>query len=153
MQNITPHDRLALRFGFELVGLARRWRRHLDDGLAGAGLTDATWTLLVHLNAAGGELHQKDLAARVGLDGSSLVRLIDILERQELVCRRVDARDRRAKHVVLTPAGQSAVTEIRAHIGTIEQQLLEGISAEALASALEVFAQIETRIADLQAKS
>lgn len=148
----APPDDAAARFGFHLVGLARRWRRHLDDGLAAVGLTDATWTPLVHLAIAGGRLHQKDLAARVGLDGSSLVRLLDILEDRGLVRRAVDARDRRAKHVALTPAGAAAVQAIRRSIDAIEGRLLDGIGAAELAAALHVFTRIDARIAALDAQ-
>lgn len=139
------------RFGFHLVGLARRWRRHLDEGLASAGLTDATWRPLIHLSKAGGELHQKDLAARVGIDGSTLVRLLDILETQGLIARRVDVQDRRAKRLALTPAGASAVKTIHRRIAAVEQSVLEGIDEEELAVALDVFARIEARIAAHQA--
>ncbi|MFG1346978.1 MarR family transcriptional regulator [Xanthobacter autotrophicus DSM 431] len=147
----APSPSAAARFGFHLVGLARRWRRHLDEELAAAGLSDATWTPLVHLHAAGGALHQKDLAARVGLDGSSLVRLVDILERQGLVTRLVDAHDRRARQVELTPAGLSAVKVIRRRIVAIERRLLEGIGDAEMETALAVFARIDDRIAALHA--
>ncbi|WP_410859550.1 MarR family winged helix-turn-helix transcriptional regulator, partial [Paraburkholderia sp. SIMBA_054] len=56
-------------------------------------MTDATWVPLVHLHQTGGGLTQKELAALVGIDGSSLVRLLDILCRQGLAERRVDERD------------------------------------------------------------
>lgn len=141
----------SARFGFHLVGLARRWRRHLDEGLASAGLTDATWRPLIHLSRAGGELHQKDLAARVGIDGSTLVRLLDILETQGLIARRVDMQDRRAKRLALTPAGVSAVKTIRRRIAAVEQSVLEGIDEADLKVALDVFARIEARIAAHQA--
>lgn len=148
-----PHapSSAAARFGFHLVGLSRRWRRHLDDELADAGLSDATWTPLVHLHAAGGALHQKDLAARVGLDRSSLVRLLDILEARGLVTRSVDARDRRARQLELTPAGLSAVKAIRRRIDAIERRLLDGVGEKEMEVALGVFARIEDRIAALQA--
>ena len=88
----SPRARLGVRFAL----LARRWRRVLDARLAASGLSDATWVPLVHLEESGGGVTQKELAALVGIEGSSLVRLIDILGRQGLVERRVDTTDGRA---------------------------------------------------------
>ena len=67
------------RFGHQFSLLARQWRRAVETRLEQAGLTDATWAPLVHLSASGGGITQKELAALVGIDGSTLVRLLDIL--------------------------------------------------------------------------
>lgn len=85
------------RLGFLMVTLTRQWRRFVEEQLAANGLTDATWTPLLHLRAWGDGVTQKELAERVGLDGSSLVRLLDILEGKGWVERRADAADRRSK--------------------------------------------------------
>ncbi|MGO4611814.1 MarR family transcriptional regulator, partial [Variovorax sp. 2RAF20] len=79
------------RIGIRLVGLARRWRQALDARLSSAGLSDATWAPLIHLHELGGGISQSELAAAVGLDGSSLVRLLDILVEQALIERRPHA--------------------------------------------------------------
>ena len=57
----SPRSRFGIRFSL----LARRWRRALDAHLVAAGLTDATWVPLVHLEETGGGLTQtsQDLAA------------------------------------------------------------------------------------------
>lgn len=134
------------RFGFRLVVLARRWRRHLDAGLAAAGLSDATWGPLVHLQAAKEGLYQKDLAVRVGVDGSSLVRLLDILETQGLIARLADDQDRRAKRVVLTEAGREVVKDLRVHLTRMDAELMEGISDDDIDAAMRVFDLIESRL-------
>jgi len=64
---------------------------------------------LVHLESHGDGLRQNELAAAVGLDSSSLVRLIDRLEGQGLILRVVDEADRRARLLRLTEAGRTAV--------------------------------------------
>src|SRR3546814_991440 len=75
---------LRSRFGIRFSLLARRWRQVLDAHLATAGLSDATWIPLVHPSETGGGITQKELAALVGIDGSCLVRLLDILCRKEI---------------------------------------------------------------------
>ena len=141
--NLELHRRIGIR----LVGLARRWRQALDARLSSAGLSDATWAPLVHLHSLGDGISQSQLAASVGLDGSSLVRLLDILVEQALIERRPDASDRRVKLVHLTPAGRRAVTAIRKRLVAIEDELLADLSDEEARTLLLAFEKIEARIA------
>jgi MarR family transcriptional regulator for hemolysin len=115
------------RLGFLMVTLTRQWRRFVEEQLAASGLTDATWTPLLHLRAWGDGVTQKELAERVGLDGSSLVRLLDILEGKGWVERRADAADRRSKRIFLTAEGNSAVDSIRATMLEAELSLLQDL--------------------------
>ncbi|MFG1183753.1 MarR family winged helix-turn-helix transcriptional regulator [Xanthobacter aminoxidans] len=138
------------RFGVRFALLARRWRRTLDARLAEAGLSDATWVPLVHLQESGGGITQKELAALVGIDGSSLVRLLDILSRQGLVERRVDASDGRARLVHLTEAGRARVAEIRRELSKGEAEMLADLSDADIATMLAHFERIEQRLQSLQ---
>lgn len=142
----SPTEPARRRFGLSLVGLARRWRRTLDDRLAAAGLTDATWAPLVHLQEHGDGICQKDLAALVGLDGSSLVRLLDILAAQEMIERRPDENDRRAKRIFLTDAGRRAVATIRKRLTVIEDEMMVDLDDEGIAAMLTAFERIEARL-------
>ncbi|MBI1203856.1 MAG: MarR family transcriptional regulator [Rhodopseudomonas sp.] len=144
----SPSDRQ--RFGFIFSVLARRWRRLLDTRLAAVGLTDATWTPLIHLFELGDGISQKDLAARVGLDGSSLVRLLDILTERGLVARRVSDSDRRANLIYLTDAGHAAVVDIRRLLTEAERDMLAEIGDDEIATMLAAFERIGARIEQIQ---
>ncbi|MBO9647697.1 MAG: MarR family transcriptional regulator [Variovorax sp.] len=135
------------RIGIRLVGLARRWRQALDARLSSAGLSDATWSALVHLHELGDGISQSQLAAAAGLDGSSLVRLLDILVDQELVERRPHPSDRRVKLLHLTQAGRRALASIRKRLAAIEDELLADIDDEEAGILLRAFEKIESRIA------
>lgn len=148
----TP-DNPRARFGVRFSMLARRWRRALDAHLVASGLSDATWVPLVHLHELGDGVTQKQLAARVGLDGSSLVRLLDILSRQGLLERRTDTSDARARLVFLTEAGRERVDEIRKALVEAEAEMLQDISDAELASMLKHFSLIEERLQALQART
>lgn len=148
-----PQDFPRARFGVRFSMLARRWRRALDAHLVASGLSDATWVPLVHLHELGDGVTQKQLAARVGLDGSSLVRLLDILSRQGLLERRTDTSDARARLVFLTDAGRERVAEIRKALVEAEAEMLQDISDAELASMLEHFSLIEGRLQALQART
>ena len=141
---------LRSRFGIRFSLLARRWRRVLDAHLAQAGLTDATWVPLVHLKESGGGITQKELAARVGVGGSTLVRVIDILSRQGLVERRRDETDGGARVIRLTEDGERRVAEIRRELAKGEEAMLADLSDEEVAAMLAQLDRIEARIAALE---
>ena len=76
------------RFGTLLSQTARQWRRAVDQRLQPFGLTEATWLPLIRVARAKTAMRQKDLAASLSLDGSSVVRLLDSLEKANLIERR-----------------------------------------------------------------
>ncbi|WP_334176508.1 MarR family transcriptional regulator [Pseudoxanthobacter sp.] len=138
------------RFGMLFVGVARRWRATLDAGLACLGLSDASWPPLVHIARSGGGLSQKDLAARIGIDGSSLVRLIDLLAARGLVERRHDAADRRANLLFLTPAGEAAVVDVQRTLSRIEGEMLSALGNADLKALVAALEAIDGRIAAMR---
>jgi len=133
-------------FGFRFAVLARRWRRAAERNLEEAGLTDASWAPLIHLAESGDGITQKALAARVGSDGSSLVRLLDILERRGFIERRVDAQDRRARLIFLTDPGRRGVADIREVLARTDVELLAGLSDAELDGMLSAFDRIAARL-------
>lgn len=141
------------RIGFQLVGLGRRWRQTLDTRLAQQGLSDAVWTSLVHLHRLGDGISQSELAASVGIEGSSLVRLLDTLVAQELVERHPHASDRRVKQLYLTAAGRSTVGTIRTHLEQIEDALLADLDEQEAAALLRGLEKINHGIQRLHAQA
>src|SRR6201994_1823392 len=101
--------RLRDGFGGLVARAARPWRGAVDRRLQPFGLTEATWLPLIYLARATVPMRQKDLAAALTLDGSSVVRLLDALEASELVERREEDGDRRARIIVPTRHGLAIV--------------------------------------------
>lgn len=141
----SPRARFGIRFSL----LGRRWRQAMEAQLAAAGLTDATWVPLVHLKETGGGMTQKGLASLVGVDGSSLVRVLDILEREGLIERRRDERDGRARLIHLTPEGESRLDAIRAELARAEEAILCDLSDKEIARMLECLDRIGHRMTAL----
>lgn len=137
------------RLGFLMVTLTRQWRRFVEEQLAASGLTDATWTPLIHLRAWGDGVTQKELAERVGLDGSSLVRLLDILEGKHLVERRADPADRRSKRIFLTAQGNAAVDNIRTTMLKAELTMLQDLNDDEVDAMLSGVNKIRARLAKM----
>lgn len=138
-----------LRFGITLALLARRWRRVLDDRLAAAGFTDATWTPLLHLSAVGGGISQKDLAARVGIDGSSLVWRLNVLSARGLIERRPDRRDRRVNRLHLTAAGRATVAAIRDQVSVIETEMLAALDDADIRALVSSFDRLDAHLREM----
>ena len=138
------------RLGFALVTMVRRWRSQVENQLTASGLTDATWMPLLHLRASGDGVTQKDLAQRVGLDGSSLVRLLDILESRGWVERRTSDTDRRSKRIFLTEAGHATVQQLRKTMLAVEYQLIQDLSDTEVSALLGSVAKIDQRLAQLR---
>jgi MarR family transcriptional regulator for hemolysin len=113
---------------YQLGLLTRHWRQLLDGKFQADGLTDATWRPLLHLHLLGDGCRQKDLAASVGIEGASLVRLIDTLVTKGLIERSEDGSDRRAKLLCLTAEGQLVVVRIQKIVTTLENELLSPFS-------------------------
>src|SRR5207344_598112 len=99
-------------FGSLLSRAARQWRRAADLRLQPYDLTEATWLPLVHIARAATPPRQKDLAASMFVDNSSVVRLLDNLEAAGLIQRKEGETDRRAKIIVLTPRGRTIADKV-----------------------------------------
>ena len=75
----------------------------------GHGLGLSEYRALGHLAAAGdGELRMQELAERLGLEQSSVTRLVGRLDAAGLALRDVCPDDRRGVYAVVTPAGRAA---------------------------------------------
>ncbi|HZV82455.1 MAG TPA: MarR family transcriptional regulator [Geobacteraceae bacterium] len=135
---------------FRLAHLTRRWRQILDNEAQAAGLTDATWRPLLHLHRLGDGVRQKDLAASVGIEGPSLVRLLDTLVAKGLIERSEDGSDRRAKLLCLTPEGREVVVRIRETVTSLENELMSPFSDEDVAQAAAFIQRLETSVHDLR---
>ncbi|EKO3465698.1 MarR family transcriptional regulator [Vibrio fluvialis] len=133
------------KFGIQFSIAARLWRRHLDQRLAQAGIKDISWTPLLHLDEFGDGISQKDLAASVGMEGSTLVRLLDTLEQKGQIERQADSHDRRAKRIYLTDAGREQVSALRAELLQIETEMLADVSDEQIDVMLEVLDELITK--------
>ena len=134
-------------FGFRIYLVGRLWRREIDEKLAHYGLSSATWQPLLHLFRMGEGLRQRDLAESLGIEGPSLVRLLDALEAQGLIERREDGSDRRAKAIHLTADGRTLVEGIHGVGVDVRERLLADVTDRDMMTCLDVLGRIERAIA------
>lgn len=143
---MDPLSSPRFRFGMQFVQLARHWRQAINDELAAIGFSDAVWTPLFYLARFGDDVSQKELAHRAGLDTSSLVRILDILERDGQISRVPDEADRRSKRILLTGKGRLSFDRIQSVLVTAEAELLSELGDDEIATVLNAFSKINTKI-------
>lgn len=137
--------------GFLIRRIGRLWRREADQALADHGLSQATALPLVVLLRWGKSARQGVLAEEMGIEGPSLVRLVDLLQAEGLVERREDPTDRRAKMLRLTAIGETKAEEIDRVLQRVRSYLLKDLSSEDIAVTFEALRSIEQRAGMLRA--
>lgn len=133
--------------GITISRTARTWRTKLDERLSPLGLTQARWLVLMHLSRMGGESLQKELAFIVGVEGPTLVRVLDGLERLGLVQRLGVEGDKRARLIRLTSKADSVINDIMRIGIKLRGEALAGISDEDLESFFRVLEVILANLA------
>tara|TARA_B100000674_G_scaffold138912_1_gene108709 strand:+ start:7371 stop:7841 length:471 start_codon:yes stop_codon:yes gene_type:complete len=145
MENIdqnTPY----LTLGSALMRVARCWQREVNRTLQAHGLSQTMAMPLIVLHRNGGAVRQGMIAEEIGVEGPSLVRVIDQLERDGFVSRVSDPRDRRAKMVALTDAGRAKASEIEVLLGDLRGELTANVSEENLHITLDVMRELLNRL-------
>jgi MarR family transcriptional regulator for hemolysin len=120
---------------------ARSLDRALDQALAAAGGSLATWLVL---QALGTTEHatQAEVARAVGVRQPTLTHHLDSLERSGFVTRRRDAGDRRAQHVRLTDDGQRLFVRLRRVAAAFDGRLRAGLGDDDVASLQRLLGQL-----------
>lgn len=87
---------------------------------AGFNVTGEQWAVLVQILDDDG-LNQQEIACKVGKDKASITRLVDGLEKRNLVVRISDKNDRRNKLIYLTKEGKN----VKIQLTKIAEDLLD----------------------------
>ncbi|GGY60520.1 MarR family transcriptional regulator [Marinobacter zhanjiangensis] len=145
-------DQQTLRdqFPFAVARVTRRWRKLLDERLKDLGVTQARWSTMVYLQRGGEGLTQRELAHLMAIENPTLVRLLDSLEEQGLIERRPCKRDRRARRLYLTPAGERFMNDLNERGNILRDEMLAGIEDKDLEVALGVFEKVMENAVNLK---
>jgi MarR family transcriptional regulator for hemolysin len=140
-------------FTGELIRLARVYRREVDRSVREHGLSDARALPVLQIARAGGGMRQGVLAEELGMEGPSLVRLLDQICAAGLVERRDDPSDRRAKTLHVTPAGLELAAVIEGLLKDLRERLTPQVSDEDLAASLRVFAALDAALVAAESRA
>lgn len=118
--------------GAEFAGqlLFRLWRAshtHTAAALRSIGLTPALFAVLNFLRSEDVAIQQQ-IGAAMKIDPSTMVSLVDQLERAGLAKRRPRPQDRRAREILITPKGRRTLERARELAKEVEGDVLRGLS-------------------------
>jgi MarR family transcriptional regulator for hemolysin len=121
-----------IRLTMNMVIVARRWRSLLDDKLRLIGQSSARMEALAAIMNAPSLSAQVDIAKRLRIEGPTMTRMLDTLEKDGLVERLADPSDRRTKQLRLTAEGEKVLEEIFAIADEMRGRLLGGLPEDKL---------------------
>ena len=126
--------RLDESLGFLVNEASRSIRRRFDRELAagGLGVTGEQCSVMVHLWRRDGQ-HQKDLAATLAKDKTTMARLVQGLEARGMVNRVSGEADRRHKRVYLTELGRTSMEGLTAAAATVLAEVSASVDSCELA--------------------
>jgi MarR family transcriptional regulator for hemolysin len=150
----TREDAYLLRdLTRDLLLAGRLWRKMARNAASEHGVSEAASSPLLWIARLGENVRQTALADAVGIEGASLVRLLDELQASGLITREPDASDRRANAVNLTPKGEEVVAEVNEVLTNLRLEVFADISRKDAETAIKVFKAIEAAANEPDAKA
>ena len=128
--------------GMAIKNSSKTLERALELEVRGLyGLSSGQWKAIIALSIQNG-ISQKDLAERIFVDGTTLVPIIDGMEKKGLVERRADPNDRRNNKIFLTAKSESLVEPIIEIILRIRKIVYKNIPEKDLEFARDILRKI-----------
>jgi MarR family transcriptional regulator for hemolysin len=138
----SPEMWLTIR----LVLAARRYRALLDERLRPTGQSAARMEAMAAILNAPDLRPQVDIAKRLRIEGPTLTRMLDTLEKDGMVERLPDPSDRRTKQLRLTDTGEETLEAIFDIADGLRSRLLEGFAPDELEAVNRFLAQVMERL-------
>jgi MarR family transcriptional regulator for hemolysin len=134
------------RFSTALHATARSWRLAIDARLKDLGIGQAGWMTIAMIAKSKEPPSQRELADLLGIEGPSVVSMLDRLERDGLVRRAPSPLDRRVKLAQLTDDGRTLYARVRKEADAFRLSMLDGLPQETLLAAAELLESLRARI-------
>jgi MarR family transcriptional regulator for hemolysin len=129
----------------DLAAFNRKLRAVFDKIVRERNMTLPRARVFFTLNKKDG-INQKELADRLELETPTLVRILDAMEGQGFVERRVAGSDRRAKEIYITEPGKIVAGEIDDIAVSVRAQVIAGISESDLKTSLNVIRAMQANL-------
>ena len=131
------------RFSDALHSTSRSWRQAVDRRLKYLGVSQASWMTIAIAAKARSPLSQSELADKLGVEGATMVAMIDRLVKAGLLVRQASETDRRVKFVVLTDRGNALYGRVKAEAEAFRKELMVNVDNNKLLIATELLEQLE----------
>ena len=132
------------RFATALHSTARTWRQALNRRLKSLGISQAGWMAIAVVAKSRTPLSQSELADKLGVEGATMVAMVDRLVKAGLVVRAPSTSDRRVKRVALTEPGNRLYAKLRTEADAFRREVLAQLDPEALRAATVLLERLET---------
>ncbi|MEN4922905.1 MarR family transcriptional regulator [Achromobacter spanius] len=142
----TPSDSQLMATTANLMVLSRAYRGAADKALVDYGLSQATAWPVILAGRLGDGVRQGALAEALGVEGPSLVRVLDQLVAAGLMERREDPHDRRARTLHLTDAGQALRAQVEDVLVELRRRIFNGVSESDLEACQRVFETLKVSL-------
>lgn len=115
--------------------LARRFQQiavavfQSEMAAIGCDLTPVQYAALVAIRARP-MIDQATLAGEIAFDRTTITGVVDRLENKGLITRQVNAKDRRARELVITAEGQVMLDHIAPAVNSAQALMTRGLSSE-----------------------
>ncbi|WP_028746106.1 MarR family winged helix-turn-helix transcriptional regulator [Rhizobium mesoamericanum] len=129
----------------DLAAFNRKLRAVFDKIVRERNMTLPRARVFFTLNKKDG-INQRELADRLELETPTLVRILDAMEGQGFVQRRVAGSDRRAKEIYITETGKVVAGEIDDIAVKVRAQVIAGISENDLKTTLDVIRAMQANL-------
>ena len=140
-------DHELMQLTMSLTAISRAYKAVADQVASGFGLSQATAWPVVMIARLGGGVRPGTLADALGLEPSSLVRVIDQLIASGLVERRDDASDRRARTLHLTEEGEARASQLEEALVPFRRTLFSDIARQDIATCAALLGDLSKAIA------
>lgn len=144
----NPASTPAERFSMALHATAREWRIAIDKRLKDLGVGQSGWMTIAMIAKAREPLSQRALADLLGIEGPSIVSMLDRLERDGLVRREPSPLDRRVKLAHLTDDGRALYAKVRKEADAFRSAMLDGLDPATLNAAADLLEGLRARIGE-----
>ena len=145
LTNMTKYD-FESSVGFVVNTTAKAFQKALDAELRkNVGVTISQWRVISTLTRQPG-ITQKEIANRVGVEGSTLVPIIDKMEKDGFVKRKLDDEDRRINRIYLTTKADELWNSMIECALKIRKLSTKEISEEQIKSTLDILRKISKNL-------
>ncbi|MFC5477277.1 MarR family winged helix-turn-helix transcriptional regulator [Massilia suwonensis] len=140
-------DQTLIQLTATLTHASRAYKSMADKVASGYSLSQATALPVLILGRLGQDgVRPGVLADALGLEPSSLVRVVDLLIDSGLIERHEDPQDRRARILQLTEEGRTRAAQMEEALIPFRRSVFEGVSPQDIDACLRVLTSIQARI-------
>jgi len=143
---MNDNDRIRMLFTTSLAQTSRAYNSVANKIASTYGLSQATAWPAIMIGRMGNHVRPGELAETVGLDPSSLVRIIDQLVSAGVVERLEDPQDRRAKILSLTKEGKKIIAQVEKALISFRGELLNGVSISDIQACVRVLGALRSTV-------